>query len=347
MTKAKSEFAARHSAPPAAAQSNLDRGAAPFDEMRRKLLGGVPPIVVSALLGPIFSTVSKATTEHHTLVEAAPGVLVKTGRHAIADPANGGDIANLACVVGSEAVAVIDTGGSFRVGSELSQLIAVATQRPIRYVINTHMHPDHVLGNAAFERPGVEFIAHHKMARALAARAEGYLVRAREQIGATAFEGTKIVYPTRGVDGDSTIDLGGRRLLLKARATAHTDNDLTVFDEQTQTLITGDVVFAGHIPTIDGSIAGWLKLIDVMAAEQASRVVPGHGPASLQLPDALAPLRRYLETVANDVRAAIKDGKTIAEAVATAAQSERANWQLFDEHHARNVTAAFAELEWE
>lgn len=347
MTKAKSEAGVGYPAQTGDAQSNLAQRTAPIDEMRRKLLGCVPPGVACAVLGAVFSTGSAAKSERDALVEAAPGVLVKTGRHAIADPANGGDIANLACVIGSEAVAVIDTGGSFRVGRELSQLIAAVTQRPIRYVINTHMHPDHVLGNAAFERDGVEFIAHHKMPRALAARAEGYLVRAREQMGEAAFGGTKIVYPTRGVDGEATVDLGGRRLRLKARATAHTDNDLTVFDEQTQTMIAGDLVFAEHIPTIDGSIVGWLKLIDAMATESAARVVPGHGPAALGWPAALQPLRRYLEIVAADVRAAIKDGKTISEAAATAGQSERANWLLFDEHHARNVTAAFAELEWE
>ena len=64
-------------------------------------------------------------------------------------------------------------------------------------------------------------------------------------------------------------------------------------------------------------------------------------------PDAILPVQRYLTVLADDVRKMIKDGKTIEEAVATAAQSEREKWALFDEHHPRNVTAAFTELEWE
>ncbi|MFN0219308.1 MAG: quinoprotein relay system zinc metallohydrolase 2 [Hyphomicrobium sp.] len=281
------------------------------------------------------------------IAEVASGLFVHRGHHALADTENGGDIANMSFIVGTDAVAVVDTGGSALIGASLLAAIAVVTNLPVRYVINTHMHPDHVMGNAAFEGADVAFIAHHKMARSLAARAERYLVRAREQLGDAKIEGTRIVYPTRGVETTTTLDLGGRSLILIARPTAHTDNDLTVFDTASRTLIAGDLIFSEHIPTIDGSIRGWLKLIDVLGQEAAARVVPGHGPASMSWPDALRPMQKYLGVVATDVRLAIKDGKTLSEATATAGQSERPNWLLFDEHHVRNVTAAFAELEWE
>lgn len=280
-------------------------------------------------------------------LEIAPGLFTHSGRHALADQSNGGDIANLIFIVGGDDVAVIDTGGSAEVGKALRNQIAATTTKPIRYVINTHMHPDHVLGNAAFDQPDVAFIAHHKIARALAARSESYLRRAREQLGDALFEGTRIVLPTRGVEAPTTLDLGARRLTLTPRPTAHTDNDLTVFDDASGTLIAGDLLFAQHVPTIDGSIKGWLALIDVLAHEKAERVAPGHGPASMSWPDALEPMRKYLLAVATDVRTAIKAGATMSEAVKTAGQSERPHWELFDEHHARNVTAAFAELEWE
>ena len=78
-----------------------------------------------------------------------------------------------------------------------------------------------------------------------------------------------------------------------------------------------------------------------------ARVVPGHGPASMQLPAALAPEKRYLSEVADDVRAMIKEGRTMSEAMKTAGLSEKDAWLLFKEYHARNVSAAFAELEWE
>jgi hypothetical protein len=111
--------------------------------------------------------------------------------------------------------------------------------------------------------------------------------------------------------------------------------------------VLGDLLFSGHIPTLDGSIVGWLKLIPELMNEKAQRAIPGHGPKSMPWPDAILPEQRYLETIARDVRTLIKDGATLEQALKTAGQSERGNWQLFAELNGMNVTAAFTELEWE
>jgi glyoxylase-like metal-dependent hydrolase (beta-lactamase superfamily II) len=116
-------------------------------------------------------------------------------------------------------------------------------------------------------------------------------------------------------------------------------------DEKTGTLFAGDLVFVEHVPVVDGSIKGWLKLLDELAALPARRVVPGHGAVS-DWPAALSDERRYLEHLASDIRALIKAGKPISDAPG-AASSERPHWALFDDYHARNATAAFSELEWE
>jgi quinoprotein relay system zinc metallohydrolase 2 len=310
---------------------------------RRDFLGDV---ALTALL-PLFPPVAHAEAEQIGIAEVAPGIFVHVGAYALVNAENRGDISNACCIIGSSAVAVVDTGGSYQIGKALLEAIRKVTSKPIRYVINTHMHPDHVLGNAAFEGTGAEFVGHHKLPAALAARAESYLRNARERIGDKAFAGTKIVLPTKLVTDTLDLDLGGRPLTLKARPTAHTDNDLTIFDSATETFFLGDLLFSVHIPTLDGSIVGWLKLIPELMREKAARAIPGHGPKSMPWPEAILAEQRYLETIARDVRAMIKDGKTIEEAVASAGQSERGKWQLFDEHNGMNVTAAFTELEWE
>ena len=279
--------------------------------------------------------------------QIAEGVYVHQGRIELMSPDNRGDIANTGFIVGDDAVAVIDTGGSVAVGKALLAAIRAVTDLPVRYVINTHMHPDHVFGNAAFKPEAPDFVGHAKLPRALATRAEHYLAANRDLLGADLIGGVEIIQPTMLVEGSRMLDLGGRTLTLKAWPTAHTDNDLTVFDDKTQTLFTGDLLFVGHVPVVDGSILGWLKAMSALASIPAERAVPGHGPASVPWPDALAAQRAYLERLVADIRDIIARGGNIKEAADKAGRSEITNWQLFDEFNARSATAAFSELEWE
>jgi len=280
-------------------------------------------------------------------LEIAPGVHTHKGHVALSSRENEGDISNAGFIVGREAVAVIDTGGSARIGARLHAAVRSVTELPIRYVINTHMHPDHVLGNAAFEADKPAFVGHHKLARGLSARAERYLAINKEAIGEEAFAGTTIVLPTLPIHEPTTLDLGGREIVLAPQKTAHTDNDLTVHDSATGTLFLGDLLFSEHIPTLDGSVLGWLSVLDALTQAPAQRVVPGHGPHAMDWPDAAKPIRHYLEVITGEIRTMIKDDRTLSEATASVGLSEKDAWKLFEDYHARNVSAAFAELEWE
>jgi len=296
---------------------------------------------------PLLRYVPAEAAEGLEASEVAPGIFVHQGRYELQSPQNRGDMANASFVVGTDAVAVIDTLGSAVAGRELRSAIRAVTDKPISYVINTHMHPDHVFGNAAFKEDNPTFVGHYKLARGLGSRAERYLAINKTMLGEEAFEGIEIIVPTLAVEDSLKLDLGGRTLVLETQATAHTDNDLTVTDTATDTLFLGDLLFSVHVPTLDGSITGWLALVDELSQRKAARVVPGHGPHAMALPEALQPEQRYLAAITADVRQLIKDGKTLEEAIRTAGFSERDAWKLFDQYHVRNVTAAFAELEWE
>lgn len=298
---------------------------------------------VAAIAAPSASVAADPVFGVDTL---ADGVYVHVGAQEIATAANRGDIANIGFVVGERCVAVIDTGGSFKVGAALRAAIGRTTPKPICYVINTHVHPDHLFGNAAFVDSGAEFVGHAKLSAALAARAASYTAGLERELGAQA-QGSRIVPPTRLVDDELALDLGGRRLVLHAWPTAHTDNDLSVWDEKTGTLWLSDLLFVKRIPVVDGSVLGWLRALEKLRQLAPRHVVPGHGPPDPPWPGALDEEAAYLQLLVREVRAAIKDDRTLSQAVDSVGLEARSHWLLFDEYHRRNVTACFTELEWE
>ena len=278
--------------------------------------------------------------------QVAPGIYVHLSAHHWPDRENHGEIANIGFIVGDKCVAVVDSGGSPEQGAALLSTIKQTTTKPICYVINTHVHPDHIYGNLAFKEPGLKFVGHHKLARAMATRGDHYLSRASELLDINV-DKHNIIPPDVEVKDTMLLDLGNRELVLTAHPTAHTDNDLSVYDKATDTLWAADLVFLEHIPVIDGSIKGWLAELERLSKNRYKLVIPGHGALIKDWPTSMLPQKAYLSGLATEIRAAIKQGKTLEQAVSSVGLAFKGQWQLFEQFHRKNVTIAFAELEWE
>ena len=306
------------------------------------LLGTMPLIVLAYCLSPVSNVFASAPGDPDFFEQLAAGVFVHRGQHAGIDDANRGDSANIGIVVGNDCIAVIDSGGSLATGQRMRDAIKLLSDVPVCYVINTHVHFDHVLGNAAFVADQAEFIGHKNLAEAM----EGNKTFFAEQFAAEleGKDASVVISPTRLVESEETLDLGGRELVLRAVGPAHTNADLSVYDKQSNLLWTGDLVFRERMPVLDASLRGWLKWLD--SDYQTVKVVPGHGPAGDDWETSTAQLRTYLEALLNETRKAVADGMFLEDALDSVALEAAASWQLND-RHARNVSRAYRELEWE
>ena len=288
--------------------------------------------------------------EPYALRQVGDGVYLHVGKHEEPSAVNGGDIANMGFIIGDNSVAVFDNGYSFGLGNALRAAIRRRTDKPIRYVINSHIHPDHMFGNGAFVDDDCVFIGHEKLPLAFERVGPYYLRGLKDNIGDAAAVGAVLRPPDRVVSmGEPMrLDLGGRVITIEAWKTAHTLTDVTLFDDKSGLLFSGDLVFVGHVPTFDGSTLGWLEVLEQLRSYRCDGLIAGHGFSGRKdwRKDVDA-MTEYLQAVVKDVRALIKDNGTIEQAVMQAARTEKDKWQVFDHYHAGNVTFAFAELEWE
>jgi len=277
----------------------------------------------------------------------ADGIYVHTGVHHEGLH----DIGNIGFIVGEESIAVIDTGSSLAIGESLKKAIRSVSQLPIRYVVNTHIHPDHFFGNSAFEKDSPTFIGHENLPTAFQSNGIFYLSRIEEEMGKGAVTGREFqIDITPVVIGKPiSIDLGGRVLTITAYPHSHSTTDITVLDAKTKTLWLSDLLFIDRVPALigGGTISGWIRVSAELKRIDATLVVPGHGPASASWPEAINPQIEYLKAIRQDIRKIIAEGGSIQDAVDKAGQLQKDKWILFDRVNGGNVTGAFAELEWE
>ncbi|MEM7268838.1 MAG: quinoprotein relay system zinc metallohydrolase 2 [Pseudomonadota bacterium] len=271
------------------------------------------------------------------VAEIAPGAFVHEGLVAETVPANRGDVSNNGFIIGANSVAVIDTGYTRALAEALYLAVRAETNKPISHLILTHMHPDHAMGGDVFLEAGAEAVGAPKFQRAYETRLAGYIDAQVRLIGAEASHGTYGLLTARVTEGE-VIDIGERPLTLQVHPTAHTTNDLTIFDKTAATLWMGDLTFLHHTPALDGSITGWIDLLEHLNADKARQIVPGHGPAVAAYPDGTKPTLDYLTALASAMRGHISRGESLQFALKDEGKAMKGEWELFEHFHRRNAT---------
>ena len=190
--------------------------------------------------------------------------------------------ANAGIVIGTDSVLVIDTLISAKEGKRFLADIRKVTDKPIKYVVNTHTHLDHALGNCVFAKQGATVISHDADRALLAAQGAGILKNAGNYgLKPEDIAGTVISVPTLSFSDQLTIDMGNEEVRLIRTAPSHTAGSLVVYLPAKKILFSGDILFTDFHPFLaDGDFSGWSRTIDSLLTMEIEQIIPGHGPLS-------------------------------------------------------------------
>lgn len=190
--------------------------------------------------------------------------------------------ANAGIVIGTDGILVVDTLVSAKQARQFIKDIRTITNRPIRYVVNTHGHLDHAFGDSEFQKLGAILVTHRDCKLDMARNGEAVLKNARAYgLAATEMEGTTIARPAISFADRMEIDLGDVAVELIDPGPSHSPGSILVSIPREKVLFAGDALFTGYHPYIgDGNLESWLKVLDRIGAMDADKIVPGHGPLS-------------------------------------------------------------------
>jgi glyoxylase-like metal-dependent hydrolase (beta-lactamase superfamily II) len=204
--------------------------------------------------------------------------------------------ANAGVVVGRDGILVIHTLISSKKARNFLEDIRTFTDKPIKYVVNSHSHLDHSFGNSEFEKQGAVIIAHQNSRKDLQLNGESTMKRARGYgLTDNDLEGTTIALPKITFSEKMEIDLGGQMVILIYPGPSHTDGSVMVYIPDKKILFAGDILFTDYHPNlVGGDIDGWIKALDYIMSLDVNTIVPGHGPMSGKKD--ISDMREYLIT---------------------------------------------------
>ncbi len=305
--------------------------------LRFLMLAGVAPSICAA-----------ESTSALVAKPVAEGVWFVQGEAALGSAANRNFISNAGFVVTDDGVVVIDALGSPTLANELIGAIRRVTRQPIRYVIVTHYHADHIYGLQAFKTVGATVIANaHGKEYLNSETAVRRLEVSRQELFPWIDEQTRLVAADRWLDAEeSTLRVGSFDFVLRHVGPAHTPEDLVVFVPRRSVLFAGDLVFRGRIPFVgQADSRQWIASLGSLIEFNPKVMVPGHGSLSEDPVPDLQLTRDYLVYLRKTMAEAASNLEPFEDAYAKADWSRFEHMPLFRAANRMNAYNTYLLLE--
>jgi len=271
------------------------------------------------------------------------------GEAGMASSQNKGFMSNAGFVVTNDGVVVFDALGTPALGRAIITAIRKITKQPIKRVVVSHYHADHIYGLQEFKTIGAEIWAHRKALDYMTSgQAQDRLVQRRTDLFPWVDENTKVIPADLWIDGDTTFRMGGVTFRIVYAEGAHSPEDILLFVEEDRLLFAGDLVFAGRVPFVGNADSdGWLRAMSKMIALQPQVAIPGHGPASRNVARDLALTRDYLVYLREAMGRAVRELQSFDEAYQQTDWSRFAQLPAFAEANRINAYGTFLLMEQE
>jgi glyoxylase-like metal-dependent hydrolase (beta-lactamase superfamily II) len=258
-----------------------------------------------------------------------------------------GFISNAGFIVTTEGVVVFDGLGSPPLANAMLSEIRKVTDKPIKLVIVSHYHADHIYGLQVFKAQGAKIWAPKGVWDYLDSEtAETLLKSRRDTLFPWVNDETYLVEPDRIIDKDTQFSLGEHKFLISYFGKVHSDGDMSLLSVTDQTLYSGDIIFEGRIPFVgDADIIEWSKTLDRVRNMQVEYFVPGHGSASDQPKETMDLTYRYLNFLLDKLGKAVEAMDQFEETYDAIDWSEFEDEPAFDAANRKNAYAVYLYLE--
>jgi cyclase len=241
--------------------------------------------------------------------QVAPGVFFRYSAISATDPSVVFGGCNNTWVVFKDYVVVIDANFPKEAGDVLAA-IKKTTDKPVRYVLDTHHHGDHAYGNAVWSGAGAKIVGQTNCARLL--RVNGPKAWADAAKGRKDVAGSELKVVDMPFDDEQILDDGTQRVEFRYLGHAHTAGDAVAYLPKHKILCTGDACVNGAFNFMGHSnSASWIKCLDKMEQFDVKLVCPGHGPLAGK--DLFARQKRYFQELREQVKKGIDAGKPVEE----------------------------------